>query len=394
MPIVTPGELPIFSGPAPRFHEDKLVVDGGDVHIDADDPEHVIRIKHAVGDGVDVIHARDKVSGVTSFKVDSTGAVVAAGVNLSTLNTLVSAGTHLDDGAANTLVKRNQAAGTQIDNLQVIKDTTNYTAAFPPAGLYFIEGTCHKSLDMIEDAQLSFIPYSPGGTQIVGRNFVFGRAQPQAGQTIAETSHDRDGLLISDDTVDHSVTICCNDSIPTLRIIGSKATITEGGFTKPVCPVIDVQNSSNDTTFAVYDDGFVVQKGHLDTDPDALNSGHWNSGVFGPGSVYIGSSRISYDMTAHKLQVAKLKSAIPVYLVGKGIVAGQINEAYNAITVHGWVARARTLLNNERLTVRDVFPSANADWDVLEIDGPAPDSRRHLDMMPGSCRCTSSAKAL
>ena len=37
------------------------------------------------------------------------------------------------------------------------------------------------------------------------------------------------------------------------------------------------------------------------------------------------------------------------------------------MTVHGWVAHARGSQSNSRLTVHDVFPAANADWDDATI---------------------------
>ena len=52
----------------------KVVVDGGDVHIDASDPEHVVRIKHTQSDGIDVLHAFDKTTGAVTARIDSQGA--------------------------------------------------------------------------------------------------------------------------------------------------------------------------------------------------------------------------------------------------------------------------------------------------------------------------------
>ena len=347
MTDVLVGSYPIYVGLPTQNHtvHDSINVDQGAVRIDAD-AEHVIRVKHETGDSVDIFAAIDKETSVKTMHVDSNGVVfvpnVVYGPADTSLNTFtsdavtmmtenetaISEASAADDGVTNNLVQRSQSAGTEIKNLHVVADETNYTEAFPPAGLYFTQGMCRGSLQLVEDASVQFTPYTPGGSAIATKTFAFGRAVPTSGQTIANADTKRDGLLIEDETVNHSTEIMCSNELPTLRLVGAKATITEGGFTKPICPVIDVQNGSNETTFAVYDDGFVVQKGHQDTDPEALMSGHFSSGVFGPESVYIGSSRFSYDMTAHKLLVAKLKSAIPVYLVGKGIVAGQINEAY------------------------------------------------------------------
>ena len=61
-------------------HE-SLSIDRGDIHIDAEDPDHKIRIKHTRGDGADVLAAIDKVTGTKTAFIDSQGALsVAAGL--------------------------------------------------------------------------------------------------------------------------------------------------------------------------------------------------------------------------------------------------------------------------------------------------------------------------
>ena len=179
-----------------------------------------------------------------------------------------------DDGATSNLVQRDQAAGTSIDNLHVIANAANYTQSFPPAGLYFTTGTCSESLDLVAHGQLAFQPYTANGSPITSRTFAFGRAVPEQGETISQADAKRDGLLIQDDAVDHSCEIMCSNELPTVRLVGSKATTTNAQtqFVSPVCPVFEVQDGTGNVTFAVFDDGFVLQKGHQDTDPDALNS--------------------------------------------------------------------------------------------------------------------------
>ena len=103
----------------------------------------------------------------------------------------------------------------------------------------------------------------------------------------------------------------CSNELPTIRLIGSKTTTTVNGFTEPVCPVLEVQDGAGAARFAVFDDGFVVQKGHNDTDTDALNSGHFSSIVAGDNSVYIGSCRMSYNRPARALHFETLKGAYP-----------------------------------------------------------------------------------
>ena len=88
------------------------------------------------------------------------------------------------------------------------------------------------------------------------------------------------------------------------------------------------------------------------------------------GSVYIGSAKISYNTTTNEIEWVRLRNQIPVYLVAKNFQDSNITPLgtpYSEISVHAWVALARTFLGNERLSVRDVFPSANNDWRVTPI---------------------------
>ena len=69
------GESPVAVGDVVVESHDKIIVDQGAVHIDAHDPEHVIRIEHTKDDGVDVLHSRDRLSGVVTSRIDSSGEV-------------------------------------------------------------------------------------------------------------------------------------------------------------------------------------------------------------------------------------------------------------------------------------------------------------------------------
>ena len=382
----------VFTGiNEPATHE-KVSVDGGAVHIDADDSEHVLRIRHVKDDGVDILCAIDNVTNSTTARIDSAGVAHVTNVKtvsptrdyndlfttiegivvsnshiMGALETTVDAANATDDGTANNLVIRDQAVGTNIDNLHVIASAANYTNTFPPPGLYFTTGTCSESVDLIADARLDFQPYSPGGSPVSSRNFSFGRAVPLVGEAPAEADHRRDGLLIEDDAVNHSCEILCSNELPTVRLVGSKATTTSGGYTEPVCPVIEMQDGTGTTQYAVYDDGFVVQRGHQDTDPDALNSGHFNSVLTSDSSVYVGSCRLSYDRAAKALRFSTLKEAVPVFLAGKGVSAAPSGHTLASMTVHAWVAYARQHQSNERLSVHDVFPAGSDDWDDAAI---------------------------
>ena len=139
MTITRLGKPVAFSGPRPAVIHDSIDVDYGAVQIDAHDPDEVIRIRHDIGDGVDVIDAIDRESNMTTFRVNSTGGITASDITIGTpvgsVHTMLSQATHIDDGVANKLVKRNQATGTEIDNLHVVANSANYTENFPPPGL-------------------------------------------------------------------------------------------------------------------------------------------------------------------------------------------------------------------------------------------------------------------
>ncbi|MCH2254973.1 MAG: hypothetical protein MK365_17725, partial [Vicinamibacterales bacterium] len=272
-----------------------------------------------------------------------------------------------------TLVKRDPVTGTKIDNLHVVADTVGYdpSGGFPPAGLYFTQGTCTGDLELLDNAQLVFVPVDNSGNSIDTRHFVFGRAEPYVGETTATSDEKRDGLLIEDTAVGISTEIMCSNSLPTLRMKGDKATTTTNNFVSPVCPVVEIQNGADETTFAVYDDGFVVAKGHHRSDVDALNSGHFSTVVTGDGSVYIGSARISYNRTTNEIEWVRLKNQIPVYLAALNFQDSDISPLgtpYAEIPVHTWIVFARLFTGNMRLTARDVFPAENSDWRSLTIN--------------------------
>ena len=81
---VARGETVLFTGVTftelEHAQHESLSIDRGDVHIDAEDPDHKIRIKHTRGDGADVIAAIDKVTDTKTAYIDSQGGLhVAAG---------------------------------------------------------------------------------------------------------------------------------------------------------------------------------------------------------------------------------------------------------------------------------------------------------------------------
>ena len=102
---------------------------------------------------------------------------------------------------------------------------------------------------------------------------------------------------------------------------------------------------------------------------DAAQSG---STVLDPNSLYIGNSRYSYDMSNRTVQLHKLKDDhIPVYMQAH-MSANDLPSGHGLehMTINKWVDFARTHLSDDDLDVHDVFPYANADWDVA--DAPVP----------------------
>ena len=368
------GHEPVLVGVSLKDHTEHASVTVDDqVHIDADDSEHVIRIKHGLDDGVDILRAVDKSSGATTMRIDSNGDLHTGDVSFENasgasrrvrqLDTILEDAGSTDDGSKSNLVERSISDGAQINNLHVEARSSGYTKSFPPPGLYFTEATGRGELNMIEDGRIRFQPYDVGGTAIMDRTFAFGRAVPEGNETDVTADARRDGLLLEDATLDQSAEIMVSNTLPTMRLIGSKQVTTVGGHTEPVCPVIDVQDGNEISRFAVYDDGFVGQKGHRDIAPSTLNTGHFSSVVAGDESLYVGSCKISYDRAAKALMFRRLKEAVPVYLAALGVTQAPNGHTLASMTVHGWVAYAREHQSNARLTVHDVLPPANADWD-------------------------------
>ena len=80
----------VFTGiNEPATHE-KVSVDGGAVHIDADDSEHVLRIRHVKDDGVDILCAIDNVTNSTTARIDSAGVAHVTNVITPSVNLTIS----------------------------------------------------------------------------------------------------------------------------------------------------------------------------------------------------------------------------------------------------------------------------------------------------------------
>jgi len=83
------GQPPLFTGTPfvalEHTTHGSISVDQGDVHIDAHDPDHLIRIKHTKGDGRDILAAIDKATDTKTAHIDSTGKVYGSEIDANLL---------------------------------------------------------------------------------------------------------------------------------------------------------------------------------------------------------------------------------------------------------------------------------------------------------------------
>ena len=286
--------LPIIRSDESSLAHEFINVDE-DINIDADHSEGVIRVKHTKNNNVDVIRVTDKASSSVQFKVDSRGdiegrnvtgndliatntvitpVISLAGVNLATdladvkadivtaqaaaddaqtgvdANTVIlAAATHIHGGLPDTLVKRSAVNGTEIDNLVVTGRETDYNPAgnanglyaegdYPPPGLVVVDQYATGQINMLQHCNLSFSPYDNANpaAEILTKNFYFGRAPPEVGETVQTADSDRDGLFIEDAQTGQTTLITCVDTEPNIKIEANK-TKSNG---KPIIPALAV----------------------------------------------------------------------------------------------------------------------------------------------------------
>ena len=113
------GEAPVAVGDVVFESTEKIVVDQGAVHIDAHDSDHVIRIEHTKDDGVDVLHSKDRLSGVVTSRIDSSGEVHTDDVHFKSGGATVSLaalkGTVDTQASSITALQGTLAAATAVD---------------------------------------------------------------------------------------------------------------------------------------------------------------------------------------------------------------------------------------------------------------------------------------
>ena len=135
-------------------------------------------------------------------------------------------------------------------------------------------------------------------------------------------------------------------------------------------------NHADDRTFTLYDTGemhFLHDFARIAQANDIAATVH-SSIIAGDQSVYVGSSRYSYDRANHVMTLHRLKLGhIPVYLQGLNFTAANLPAGHveNDMSVRKWLVHARDHLDEVELDVKDLFPTTNADWDVIDAPMPA-----------------------
>ena len=253
--------------------------------------------------------------------------------------------THLDNGSGK-VVKRDSANMTVINNLIVKADESNRsTALYPPPGLLFDKAICETSLTCVDNAQVIFQPYNSSGAEITGRSYQFGRAE--------DADDEKDGLHFQDITnaQDHMrVRLNVGKTQPSLLLVGKK---------NLGVPMFEIRNHNGDTMFAVDEEGGVVYKGH--GTGTHTNESHQGSIALNDNSLYIGSTRFSFDRANGEL-VMHVIARVPAYLTALGYSLSS-PAVYTDHSVHDYCKFARDLASNQRLKISDVFPFATtADW--------------------------------
>ena len=131
--------------------------------------------------------------------------------------------------------------------------------------------------------------------------------------------------------------------------------------------LFEIWSQNNQPVFTVAESGAIT---FLHNFTGGGNAHMSSSIVAGSNSLYVGSTRLSYSHTEHRMLLHRLKSNhIPVYLQGRGFTTNDMPDAHaeNDMSVFKWIVHARDHFS-ETLDVHDVFPIANADWD--QVDAP------------------------
>ena len=132
---------------------------------------------------------------------------------------------------------------------------------------------------------------------------------------------------------------------------------------------MECRNSQDELVFYIRESGSIQFRHNLTGSGVAHMA---SSTVAGSQSLYVGSTRLSYSHTEHRMLMHQLKADhIPVYLQGRGFTAGDLPAAHghNDMSVFKWIVHTRDHFSDDQLTVQDVFPPTNDDW--FQVDAPA-----------------------
>ena len=125
--------------------------------------------------------------------------------------------------------------------------------------------------------------------------------------------------------------------------------------------MFEIRNHAGDTMFAVDEEGGVVYKGHADG--THTNESHQGSIALNDNSLYIGSTRLSFDRPNGEL-IMHVIARVLAYLTALGYSLTP-PEVYSDHSVHDYCKFARDLASDQRLKISDVFPFATtADGDA------------------------------
>ena len=205
-----------------------------------------------------------------------------------------------------TIVTRSRAGGVNVDNLLVRGRSADYSGPFP--GLMFVEGTCTEQLQFKEDARLVF-------NREVGLGFT---NQYNVIEFFAQPADSTPNWVLNA----NGHLVYAHEDDPTHADAGAGTAVT-----------------------------------HTDV-------------VASDASVYIGSTRLSYDRTNHELLFQRLKEdQMPKWFTDRSYTVSNLPSGYattETMSVQRWISLARSLASDPDLHVRDVFPIANStDWQLM-----------------------------
>jgi len=213
-----------------------------------------------------------------------------------------------------------------------------------------------SGIHLLDDAALAFTPSSPGGNQITGAIYRFGRSNQIGNQTpgLNDGIHLQRGLEVDGVTYEQKVNVQLNPGQPTISISGKK----DSGVNW-----LEIENTDGDKIFAIHDDGTVQTPGW-----DGVNElgDHYSHTVATEGdSLYVGAVKLE-DTSTSNLAISHLKRSEET---GIAHIPKRLTQApYNLTTGNTNVNQYRSVLDWMKIArdvagpgirVRDIFPIGN-----------------------------------